>query len=231
MNTKIQVILALVAVVVIPTLRAGDVVIPAKSPLQEAPSEATGYVFAYGGWSLGLSTDSFLTDPSGDGVPFGAGLDDGYIIGGVPGLYSDLFGGSRFELEALLSSADYNSLTFDGSGVPIDGKMETKGLFINVLKEFPLGNATAYAGGGPGIGSVEASFETPLDPTPVNSQDTCLAYQLKAGVDIPVSDRFAIFGEYKLIGMSDRSSTFSVFQQETDGFVSNHFVVGCRFSF
>ena len=81
MNTKIQVILALVAVVVIPTLRAGDVVIPAKSPLQEAPSEATGYVFAYGGWSLGLSTESFLTDPSGGGVPFGAGLDDGYIVG------------------------------------------------------------------------------------------------------------------------------------------------------
>ena len=84
-----------------------------------------------------------------------------------------------------------------------------------------------------GIGTVEASFDIKFIeiPTPVNSQDTCLAYQLKAGVDIPVSDRFAIFGEYKLIGMSDRSSTFSVFQQETDGFVSSHFVVGCRFSF
>ena len=36
MNIKIQLILALVTVVVTPTLRAGDVVIPAKSPLQEA---------------------------------------------------------------------------------------------------------------------------------------------------------------------------------------------------
>ena len=116
--------------------------------------------------------------------------------------------------------------------------MKTQGLFLNILKEFPLGTATAYAGGGLGIGTVEASFLTlslsgdPSDPpTAVNSQDTGLAYQLKAGVDIPVSDRFAIFGEYKLIGMSDRSSTFLFFQQETDGFVSSHFVVGGRLSF
>jgi len=239
MNTKIQVILALVAVVVIPNLRAGDVVIPAKSPLQEAAFESTGYVFAYGGWSLGLSTESVLTAPGQPGgIPFGADLDDGYIVGFGSGFYSDLFGGSRFELEALLSTADYSSLTVDGNDAPILGDMKTQGLFLNILKEFPLGTATAYAGGGLGIGTVEASFLTlslsgnPGDPpTAVNSQDTGLAYQLKAGVDIPVSDRFAIFGEYKLIGMSDRSSTFLFFQQETDGFVSSHFVVGGRLSF
>lgn len=65
----------------------------------------------------------------------------------------------------------------------------------------------------------------------VNSKDTGLAYQLKAGIDIPVSDRVAIFGEYKLIGLSDRSATFLAFQQEIDGFVSSHFVVGGRVSF
>jgi opacity protein-like surface antigen len=237
MNKLIQIALSLVTVLAIPTLRAGDMIIPAKAPLQEAASEATGYVFAYGGSSLGLSTSSSLLDP-GPAIPFGADLDDGLIVGFGTGFYSNLFGGSRFEMEALLSSADYRSLTFAGFDVPILGEMRTQGLFLNILKEFPLGNAMAYAGGGLGIGTVEASFltltpggEGPGDVIAVESKGTGLAYQLKAGIDIPVSDRVAIFGEYKLIGLSDRSSTFLLFQQETDGFVSNHFVVGGRLSF
>ena len=237
MNKLIQIALSLVTVLAIPTLRAGDVIVPAKAPLQEAASEATGYVFAYGGSSLGLSTSSSLLTP-GPAIPFGADLDDGLIVGFGTGFYSNLFGGSRFEMEALLSSADYSSFTFDGADVPILGEMRTQGLFLNILKEFPLGNAMAYAGGGLGIGTVEASFltlapggEGPGDVIAVESKGTGLAYQLKAGIDIPVSDRVAIFGEYKLIGLSDRSSTFLAFQQETDGFVSNHFVVGGRLSF
>ena len=63
-------------------------------------------------------------------------------------------------MEALLSSADYSSLTVDGGDAPILGDMKTQGLFLNILKEFPLGTATAYAGGGLGIGTVEASFLT-----------------------------------------------------------------------
>ena len=238
MNKLTQLALSLVTVLALPALRAGDVIVPAKAPLQEAASEATGYVFAYGGSSLGLSTSSSLLDPGGSTTPFGADLDDGLIVGFGAGFYSNLFGGSRFEMEGLLSSADYRSLTVDGFDVPILGEMRTQGLFLNVLKEFPLGNAMAYAGGGLGIGTVEASFltatpggEGPGDVIGVNSQGTGLAYQLKAGIDIPVSDRVAIFGEYKLIGLSDRSSTFLVFQQTTDGFVSNHFVVGGRLSF
>ena len=239
MNKLTQLALSLVTVLALPALRAGDVIVPAKAPLQEAASEATGYVFAYGGSSLGLSTSSSLLDPAGSSssIPFGADLDDGLIVGFGTGFYSNLFGGSRFEMEALLSSADYSSLTFAGQDLPILGEMRTQGLFLNILKEFPLGNAMAYAGGGLGIGTVEASFLTgsPVEEGPgplgVESKGTSLAYQLKAGIDIPVSDRVAIFGEYKLIGLSDRSSTFQVFQQETDGFVSNHFVVGGRLSF
>ncbi|MBP82707.1 MAG: hypothetical protein CMO61_02540 [Verrucomicrobiales bacterium] len=230
MNKLIQIALSLVTVLAIPTLRAGDMIIPAKAPLQEAASEATGYVFAYGGSSLGLSTSSSFVDPGSTTTQFGADLDDGLIVGFGAGFYSNLFGGSRFEMEALLSSADYSSFTVGGFDVPIQGDMKTQGLFLNILKEFPLGNAMAYAGGGLGIGTVEASFLAG-GSTAVNSRDTSLAYQLKAGIDIPVSDRVAIFGEYKLIGLSDRSSTFQNLRQETDGFVSNHFVVGGRLSF
>jgi opacity protein-like surface antigen len=230
MNKLIQIALSLVTVLAIPTLRAGDMIIPAKAPLQEAASEATGYVFAYGGSSLGLSTSSSFVDPGSTTTQFGADLDDGLIVGFGAGFYSNLFGGSRFEMEALLSSADYSSFTVGGFDVPIQGDMKTQGLFLNILKEFPLGNAMAYAGGGLGIGTVEASFLAGTS-TAVNSRDTSLAYQLKAGIDIPVSDRVAIFGEYKLIGLSDRSSTFQNLRQETDGFVSNHFVVGGRLSF
>ena len=234
MNKLIQLALCLLTLLAIPTLRAGDVIVPAKAPLQEAASEATGYVFAYGGSSLGLSTSSSFVDPGSTTTQFGADLDDGLIVGFGAGFYSNLFGGSRFEMEALLSSADYSSFTVGGFDVPIQGDMKTQGLFLNILKEFPLGNAMAYAGGGLGIGTVESSFLTviPLQgPTAFHSRGTVLAYQLKAGIDIPVSDRVAIFGEYKLIGLSDRSSTFQNLRQETDGFVSNHFVVGGRLSF
>lgn len=241
MNKLIQLALCLLTLLAIPTLRAGDVIVPAKAPLQEAASEATGYVFAYGGLSLALSTNSIVTDPDFGDAPLDHDLDDGLIVGFGIGFYSDLFGGSRFEMEALLSSSDYSSLAIDGGtnndggiNLPILGEMKTQGIFLNVLKEFPLGNAMAYAGGGLGIGTVESSFLTviPLQgPTAFHSQGTVLAYQLKAGIDIPVSDRVAIFGEYKLIGLSDRSGTFLELQQETDGFVSNHFVVGGRLSF
>ena len=241
MNKLIQLVLSLVTVLAIPTLRAGDVVVPAKGLLQEAAFEATGYVFAYGGWSLGPSTDGLILDPedTGQSFPSGSDFDDGFIVGFGSGFYSDLFGGSRFELEALFSSVDYNSLNLSGFGdLPVQGEMKTQGLFLNVLKEFPLGNATAYAGGGLGIGTLESSIITVIPGggvgegvQSVNSKDTGLAYQLKAGIDIPVSDRVAIFGEYKLIGLSDRSATFLAFQQEIDGFVSSHFVVGGRVSF
>ena len=233
MNKLIQIALSLVTVLAIPALRAGDVIVPAKAPLQEAASEATGYFFAYGGLSLGLSTNSIVTSPIFGNTPVEQDLDDGLIGGFGIGFYSDLFGGSRFEMEALLSSADYSSLTAGGEKFPILGDMKTQGIFLNVLKEFPLGNAMAYAGGGLGISTVESSFlaATEEGPPPTNNQGTVVAYQLKAGIDIPVSDRVAIFGEYKLIGLSDRSGTFGEFQQEIDGFVSNHFVVGGRLSF
>ena len=236
MNKLIQIALSLVTVLAIPALRAGDVIVPAKAPLQEAASEATGYFFAYGGLSLGLSTNSFVTAPvtapiSGN-APVEQDLDDGLIGGFGIGFYSDLFGGSRFEMEALLSSADYSSLTAEEVKLPILGDMKTQGIFLNVLKEFPLGNAMAYAGGGLGISTVESYFLAATEEgPPINNQGTVVAYQLKAGIDIPVSDRVAIFGEYKLIGLSDRSGTFGEFQQEIDGFVSNHFVVGGRLSF
>ena len=241
MNKLIQLILSLATVSAIPTLRAGDVVVPAKALLQEATFEATGYVFAYGGWSLGPSIEGLILNPenTGESAPYGADFDDGFIVGFGSGIYSDLFGGSRFELEALSSSVDYNSLTLDSFGdLPVQGELKTQGLFLNVLKEFPLGNATAYAGGGLGIGTLESSIITVIPGggvvggvQSVNSKNTVLAYQLKAGIDIPISDRVAIFGEYKLIGLSDSSDTFLIFPQETDGFVSSHFVVGGRVSF
>ena len=250
MKKLTQIFVASLALAVMPSLVAGEVFIPAKAPVADEPNN---YAFAYGGYSFGLETNSIipnLGDGPGDSIPgpgdniparFQADVDAGFIIGAGAGLYSDLFGGSRFEFEALYSSSDYESITLFGPTnvtVPLGGQMETKGFFLNVLKEIPLSKATAYAGGGFGFATVEASLVLdgpggPGDGPPLglSNQDTTLAYQLKAGVDSPVSDRVAIFGEYKLIGVADLESSVFLFPQETEGFVSNHFVVGARVSF
>ena len=107
--------------------------------------------------------------------------------------------------------------------------METKATFVNVVKEFPIGRITGYAGVGFGFATTEWNFQA--FGFGVSGQDTSLAYQVKVGADLPVSDRLTVFGEYKLVGVLDPDYTAIIVPIETDSFVNHNLVVGVRLAF
>lgn len=224
---------------------AGDYHMPAKAPVYVDP-DPTGYVFAYGGFAFGHDTDSSINAGGllGIGtVAINNDYDGGYILGGGVGIYTDFMKGSRFEFEGLHSSRDHETVAisvpaipFAGS-VPLGGELDTQAFFFNVVKEFPIGRMTGYAGGGFGIANTEWSLNSGallggfIPPLGLSGSDTSLAYQFKVGVDVPVGERLSLFTEYKLIGVTDSDSTALILPVNTDGFVSHHVVFGAKIDF
>ncbi len=215
---------------------AGEVCLP--DPV--CSSKKTGYIFAYGGVTFGYDIDADLDIPpilgqlllGQSSIGLDGELDEGFIIGGGVGIHSCFAGGTRFEFEGLHSSSDFDrgSASVGGAtfGAALDGDMEINAFMANIVKEFPRDGFTPYIGAGLGFASVEWNLEA--FGFGLQADDTTLAYQFKAGVDVPVSDCFTIFGEYKLLGITDTDYSI-ILPISGDGFVTHNVVVGARLGF
>jgi opacity protein-like surface antigen len=216
--------------------QSGDVCPPAKDYV--CVGGPTGYVFAYGGFSFGHDTESNIDLHPLAKIGIDTDVDGGYILGGGFGLQSCAFGGSRFEFEGLYSSNDMETLGISFNGLPvgtlpITGDLDTTAFFMNFIKTFPIGNVTGYAGAGIGVAMTDWTIRTGAIGIPLglSGDDTSLAYQVKVGADFPVGDNLSIFGEYKLIGVTDSDYTAIVLPVNTDGYISHNLVFGARIAF
>lgn len=226
-----------------------------KSIIPKGPATATpfrGYVFGYGGVSFGstwnttgafdLSDPDWMencpedwhTDPAFDpqNIAMDWETETGWTAGGGIGRYSGLFGGSRFELEGTYLTNGVDGIQYAGFELPADFDIETKAFMVNYLKEIPLGRLTGYVGGG--IGYAWSEMNGDIDTIKYSDSDGGFAWQFIAGLDIPVTERLALFTQYRYLVLSDMAFTtdFGDFTNTTNDNPANHSVLfGARVSF
>lgn len=226
-----------------------------KNPAPKAPipvSSYSGYVFGYGGYVFGSTwenTGAFdVADPGWQGHcpnsantipgfnPQNINMDweseAGWTMGGGVGRYSGLFGGSRFELEGTYLSNSVDSLTYHNFQLPANFDLDTTAVMVNYLKEVPLGRCTGYFGGGVGWGWT--SMDGDIATIQYGDSSDGFAWQLIAGIDIPVTERLALFTQYRYLVLDDAEFTtdFGDFTNVTDDNPANHSVlIGARVSF
>jgi len=204
----------------------------------------TGYFFGYGGWDSGARYHTLGSwdpvDPHAHyefgptDIPIDWDLSGGWTAGGGIGIYSRLLGGSRFEIEGSHTSNEVNQLWYAGFILPANFDIKTNAVMFNMLKEVPLGvsGVTGYFGGG--IGHHSTEFDGDIATIRYSERDSGFAWQLIAGVDFPITDRLALFTQYRYLVLSDMSfrTDFGDFVNETAGKPNSHAVmVGARVSF
>ncbi len=223
-----------------------------KSPVATPAPSYRGYVFGYGGgvfgnnWSnigaFDLSSYNWRDHCPPDMVSF-PGLDPthvpmdwetegGWTLGGGIGAYSGFLGGSRFELEGSYLTNDVHRLTYAGIELPANFSLNTKTAMVNFLKEVPFAHATGYFGGGVGWGWT--SMEGDIDTIMYDDNDSGFAWQLIAGIDIPITERLALFMQYRYLVLSETSFTtnFGDFTTVSSDKPDSHSVlIGARVSF
>jgi opacity protein-like surface antigen len=231
---------------------AGEFRFSSKSPISKTPTPFKGYVFGYGGIDFGGSWDTMgafdvsdaawqehcppgygdhsLIDPSA--VPIDFDLENGWTAGGGVGQYSGLLGGSRFELEGSYTSNEVGQLHYANFILPADFRISTKSVMFNMLKEVPFGKATGYFGGG--VGYAWTSMVGDIDTIEYDDTDGGFAWQLIMGIDIPITERLALFTQYRYLVLSESTFTtdFGDFSQTNEKDPASHAVlVGARVSF
>lgn len=213
-----------------------------KAPIAQPKVQKRAYIFGYGGVDTGTHYDTTgaFDDPYYGGyapfdptaIPINSDLDNGWTAGGGVGVYSGIFGGSRFELEGSYTNNENGYLSYAGFELPADFEFETSAVFVNYLKEIPLGRFCGYVGGGAGY--AETTFNGDISSVPYSSTDGGFAWQLIAGIDIPITDSLALFTQYRYMVLSELAHTtdFGDFTQVTDDNPTSHAVLfGARVSF
>lgn len=237
----LQVIVAAATVAFASTAFAGPYRMSSKAPVQ--PKQFKGYVFGYGGWDSGADwdTNASFEDPyfnpfgyGAEGFPIDWDMNNGWTAGGGVGAYSKLLGGSRFEIEGSYTSNEVGDLKYAFFDLPADFEIKTANVMFNMLKEVPFGKrgAAGYFGGG--VGYHTTKMEGDISHTLYSDSDSGFAWQLIAGVDIPVTERLALFMQYRYLVLSEMTFTtvHGDFTHITDEDTSSHAVqVGLRVSF
>lgn len=248
---KLSAVAALVAVAA-PAFAGQGFRFNSKAPIAQ-PTAYKGYVFGYGGWDSGADWSTLggfdgvggehydhyedyaapLFDPTA--IPINFDLDSGWTLGGGVGVYSHLFNGSRFELEGGYINNSVGDLTYAGFELPANFDIKTTTLMFNMLKEVPLGQTRAKGYFGGGVGYAWTTMEGDIDTILYDDSDGGFAWQLIAGVDLPITERLALFLQYRYLVLSSElthETNFGDFRQTTLDSPSSHGVqVGVRVSF
>lgn len=246
LNIKILKVATLaMAVAFTSTAFAGPFRMNSKAPVHQ-PKQFKGYVFGYGGIDTGAHWDTTGAFDSAqsyyDGyqppfdpqaIPIDWEMQNGWTAGGGIGVYSALLGGSRFELEGSYISNEVGDLTYANFALPANFDVKTKTVMFNMLKEVPFAKrATGYFGGGVGYGWTR--MEGDIDTILYSDEDAGFAWQLIAGVDFSVTERLALFMQYRYLVLSDMEfvTDFGDFTHTTDENPGSHAIqFGARVSF
>ncbi|NTU93753.1 MAG: porin family protein [Chlorobiaceae bacterium] len=170
------------------------------------------YVSAFGGVS-------WMGDVSAQGSH--AKLDAGYAVLGAVGCD---YGSYRFEAEA--GYADNNLKSFNG--LDLEGNVAVYSLMANGAYDFDAGGVTPYLMAGVGIAQAGAHNAKVTGSTalPVAQNETTLAYQVGAGVAVPIADNVNLDARYRYFATTDFSTSFGNMNLD-----SHNLLLGLRVNF
>lgn len=139
-------------------------------------------------------------DAAGDKAKLKAGY-------GLLGAVGCDYGSYRFEAEA--GYADNNLKTYNG--IDLDGDISVYSLMANAYYDIDAGGSvTPYIGAGVGVAQVSGHniVESGTSGTPVNDNEMALAYQIGAGVAIPLTSTVDLDARYRYFATTDFSTDF-----------------------
>lgn len=199
-----------------------------------------------GAFTSDFTTGEGTTIPAGTVLPAGTGLgwttefDEGYALSAALGRR---YGAFRGEIELAYQSNDVDTHTNVGvGGGPIGaedagvlitgspnigvsvadlvadgrGSIDTTFLMANGYYDFTaVGPFTPYVGAGLGVGFVNVDY-SPSDVTIVDDDATVFAYQLIAGGSFDISDRTALFAQYRYRATEDVETDVALFDANLD---------------
>jgi len=106
----------------------------------------------------------------------------------------------------------YRSMDIDSFGSPLlpslagDGDVSAHSLMANLVFELPLGDRLGlYAGGGAGGAYIDAEIDSTFGASSSSDEASgvVFAWQAMAGLDYAISERFDIYGGYRLWSATD----------------------------
>ncbi len=116
-------------------------------------------------------------------------------------------GALTLEAEYLSTQNDTSTINFNGndfSGSNVAGSIETQSIFINAIQSFGDGAVIPYVGVGLGYSQVESDIAyNPTLSARINDDDNTFSYQFIAGLNVPFSDNFTGFAEYRYVDFGD----------------------------
>ncbi len=155
----------------------------------------------YGGVSglIGFVSDADLDLPDCPSCADTLGADPGLGLAAVAGYRTGT--GLRLEGELAYRRNDLDQISLEGLGTAaVNGDVTALAVMGNLLYDFATGVAvTPYLGLGLGFARI-AVDSTDLG---ADDSDTVIAYQLKAGLSVPVSPTLALVGGYTYFATSD----------------------------
>ncbi|HQA18685.1 MAG TPA: outer membrane beta-barrel protein, partial [Novosphingobium sp.] len=112
------------------------------------------------------------------------------------------FGGFRLEAESSYRRASADSFTVGAnnySGSNLSGSASALSFMLNGLLDFgPDDGLQGFVGGGAGIGRVKVVTDTPVAAYDINDSDSDFAWQVLAGIRLPVTNNVDVGLKYRM---------------------------------
>jgi opacity protein-like surface antigen len=129
-----------------------------------------------------------------------------------------------------VSDGDLASLKVTG------GEVQTQSLLLNVFYPFTIGYpVTPYIMGGLGAALVDISDVTVSNTVFIDNDQVALAYQVGAGIDLPINDRFTVEFTYRYFGTAVKefeNNALDDTQKKFDFYYQTHnTLLGLRYKF
>ena len=137
--------------------------------------------------------------------------------------------GLRGEVEGGYHNNDVNSV----SGVAGSGDFRAWSLMGNLFYDFRglLGSVTPYIGAGLGGARVDADSVTPVGASSINDEDTSFAWQLMAGVAMPLAEQLEGTLGYRYFAAQNLDYNTAAGASIDSDYRAHSVMVGLRYSF
>lgn len=165
------------------------------------------------------------SDVEGTGINSSVEIDQG--LAGLVGVGYDYGSSWRTEIEGTYRGSDVDKV----SGVNGTGEVDAYSAMVNLFYDFDFGGGVEpYIGGGLGMSQVSVDSVGPIGGSSVDDDDWGYAFQLGAGLAVPLNNRIKLTADYRFLSVQDLSYNTAA-GTSVDGDYDDHAIfLGVRFA-